>query len=240
MPSHSMSAVLSRAEMCDSYSVGEELMVHAHVSGVQSSCSCHPEQETCVACCPCTEPVALSLLASSNAMQNCSNHRYGHCWVDLLSPTTTSSLCSTTTATSSSSSWLWPGRLLPKACLVSVDPMLIPDEDSLGTLEEELLAEEVQSGARIVPQSEVMRSQGEERARWYDAAHEELLNFKYRGVFAPATRAERELASPLPVKCVWALKKDGRRRCRAVVCGNFQSKNTKELVYTAQVDVSTW
>ena len=117
--------------------------------------------------------------------------------------------------------------------------MLIPDEDSLGTLEEELLAEEVQSGARIVPQSEVMRSQGGERARWYDAAHEELLNFKHRGVFAPPTRAERELAYPLPMKCVWALKKDGRRRCRAVVCGNFQSKNTQELVYTAQVDIST-
>ena len=41
MPSDSMSAVLSRAEISDSYSVGEELMVHSHMSVEQSSCPCY-------------------------------------------------------------------------------------------------------------------------------------------------------------------------------------------------------
>ena len=42
----------------------------------------------------------------------------------------------------------------------------------------------------------------------------------------------------LPMKVVWTQKPE-RKKCRAVVCGNFEEKDPTEQVWTAQAETSS-
>merc|ERR1712219_86143 len=43
----------------------------------------------------------------------------------------------------------------------------------------------------------------------------------------------------LPMKVVWCVKSGGRYKCRAVVCGNFATRDPTEQVWTAQAETAS-
>ena len=104
-----------------------------------------------------------------------------------------------------------------------------------------------ESGMQLVSIRDIKSSIGVEKEEWYYSAQEELDSQRSKGthdVLTPEERARVNPKSIMPMKTVHGVKgaeENGRRRkkVRAVVCGNYQSKQPGEDVYTENVDVST-
>ena len=89
--------------------------------------------------------------------------------------------------------------------------------------------------------AEVRSGTSAEIALWKVAVEAEYNDsFVKMNAVSIATPADIEsiggFAATLPMKVVWSVKPGGRRKCRAVVCGNFERKNPTEQVWTAQAE----
>ena len=111
--------------------------------------------------------------------------------------------------------------------------------DAAGWEEEELQQE---PGSRTVTEKEVKESTGDERRGWIDAAWKEYNeSFLDMGAISVSTASEIKAFGgahrALPMKLVWVQKPD-KKKCRGVVCGNFEEKDPTEQVWTAQAETS--
>ena len=114
-------------------------------------------------------------------------------------------------------------------------------------LQDELLfttnEEPPEPGSRIVTDAEVRAASGTEQKGGQDAARKEYLeSFMEMGAVATATPCDVARAGgahkALPMKVVWTQKPE-KKKCRAVVCGNFEEKDPTEQVWTAQAETSS-
>ena len=110
----------------------------------------------------------------------------------------------------------------------------------VSTLEE---PEELEPGSRIVSEAEVCASLGKERDGWDAAARREYQeSFMDMGAVTVATSSDISRAGgrgrALPMKVVWTQKPE-KKKCRAVVCGNFEERDPTEQVWTAQAETSS-
>ena len=111
------------------------------------------------------------------------------------------------------------------------------DEDA----EAQLLLE---SGARAVAEAEIRAATGPDLAHWKLAAEKEVQESFYK-MNAVSDTTAAELAEVggqsgvLPMKAVWTRKPGGIHKCRGCVCGNFETKDPTEQVWTAQAETSS-
>ena len=102
---------------------------------------------------------------------------------------------------------------------------------------------EQEPGSRIVSDAEVKAATGAELQGWQEAAKKEFLE-SFMEMGAVATASPRDIARAggqsraLPMKVVWTQKPE-KKKCRAVVCGNFEEKDPTEQVWTAQAETSS-
>ena len=102
---------------------------------------------------------------------------------------------------------------------------------------------EQKPGSRIVSDAEVKAATGAELQGWQEAAKKEFLeSFMEMGAVATASPCDIARAGgqsrALPMKVVWTQKPE-KKKCRAVVCGNFEEKDPTEQVWTAQAETSS-
>ena len=98
--------------------------------------------------------------------------------------------------------------------------------------------------ARQVTDHEVHESSGPTRKKWIAAAEAEYEeSFVRMNAIEQSTCADLERAGgprgTLPMKVVWCVKPGGRYKCRAVVCGNFATRDPTEQVWTAQAETAS-
>ena len=113
-------------------------------------------------------------------------------------------------------------------------------EQLVSTLEE---PEELEPGSRIVSEAEIRAATGATRDAWHAAAHKEYKeSFMDMNAVARATPSDIARAGgrskALPMKVVWTQKPE-KKKCRAVVCGNFEERDPTEQVWTAQAETSS-
>ena len=88
-------------------------------------------------------------------------------------------------------------------------------------------------GARPVTDREVHDSTGPTRQKWVAAAEAEYQDsFLRMNAIEESSCGDIERVGghrgALPMKVVWCIKSGGRYKCRAVVCGNFASRDPTE------------
>ena len=116
-----------------------------------------------------------------------------------------------------------------------------------GVVEEQALQSaeelELEPGSRTVTESEVRNSTGKENEGWRTAAFKEYQE-SFLEMQAITVSTPQEVAAAggpsraLPMKLVWVQKPE-KKKCRAVVCGNFEEKDPTEQVWTAQAETSS-
>ena len=140
----------------------------------------------------------------------------------------------------------WSSQLsIARACRVGLNSMELQDDDLLdGPLPADPLNIVDDPTARPVTDREVHESTGPTRQKWVAAAEAE-----YQDSFLRMSAIEESSCSDieavgghrgaLPMKVVWCVKSGGRYKCRAVVCGNFATKDPTEQVWTAQAETAS-
>ena len=101
----------------------------------------------------------------------------------------------------------------------------------------------MESGSRIVTEQEVRQATGDERRGWVEAAFQEF-NDSFMKMEAVRTATSDDISRAggfhkvLPMKVVWTQKPE-KKKCRAVVCGNFEEPDPTQQVWTAQAECSS-
>ena len=108
---------------------------------------------------------------------------------------------------------------------------------------EEIPKELKESGAITVSLKDVRNSIGKDRAQWKFALETELNSLMEIGAIHRVKHAPKGV-QVLPMKVVLTLKPvpgmtTKKKKARVCVCGNFQKKKPTDLLYTANIDVST-
>ena len=135
------------------------------------------------------------------------------------------------------------GRKL-RACAACADPppsigQQQEEDDALSKWALNLPKEE--PGTTTIQEREIKQTGKLDWEQWTLAANAELIGSFYEmNAVSIATKAEIEKCDRiLPMKCVWTQKANGTRKCRGVICGNFQRKSDAESVYTAQAETAS-
>ena len=99
------------------------------------------------------------------------------------------------------------------------------EDHSMTLLDPEVVEQAIQEpGTTTVQEAQVRNATPTDYEQWKAAAENELHSSFY-GMYAVTEATKEEISSAgaiLPMKCVWTVKAGGVKKCRGVVCGNFQ------------------